>query len=66
MLFHWKLISQILRLLHCTAKTFAWYLILQKQFTHEIRKVNPTQNLRLFTVICSGNLVANFTKIFHV
>ena len=31
--------------LHC--QTFAWHLILQEQFTHEIRKINPTQNLRL-------------------
>ena len=44
-------------LLHCTAKTFAWYLISQNK-SHI--------KFKAFTVICSGNLVANFTKIFHV
>ena len=34
-------------LLQCTAKMFAWYLILRKQFIHEIHEINPTQNLRL-------------------
>ena len=34
-------------LLQCTAKTFSWYLISQKQFMGEIREINPMQNLRL-------------------
>ena len=44
MLFRWNL---ILRLLQCTIKMFAWYLISRKQIIHEIREINPTQNLRL-------------------
>ena len=45
-LVHWFLFCRfwVATLLQCTAKTFAWYLISQKQFIH---KINPTQNLRL-------------------
>ena len=38
-------------LLQYTAKMFTWYLISQKQFIREIRKLNPTQNLRLLQLI---------------
>ena len=38
---------EFVTLLQCTTKTFAWYLISQKQFICEIHKINPTQNLRL-------------------
>ena len=34
-------------LLQSSAKMFVWYLILRKQFIRKIRKINPTQNLRL-------------------
>ena len=38
---------EFVTLLQYTAKTFPWYLILRKQFVHEIRKITPMRNLRL-------------------
>ena len=33
-------------LLQYMAKMFVWYLSLRKQFVREIRKINPTRNLK--------------------
>ena len=38
---------EFVTLLQYTAKMLTWYLILWKQFAREIRKINPTWNLRL-------------------
>ena len=62
-------------MLQCTATMIAWYLILLRQFIHEIHKINPTLNLRLlqylhcilghtsFKIKCGGE---NRTNLSHM
>ena len=42
-------------LLQCTAKMFAWYLVLQRQFICKIREIDPTQNLMLLQYMVGTN-----------
>ena len=45
---------EFVTLLQYMAKTFAWYLSSWKQFVREIRKINPTLNLRLLQYFLEG------------